>query len=155
MISCVIFRDTSGIKLTCNGANCIHSEVSQPAWCSKVWVRYSISQANNKKQSSWNRTYFFYYQLPAAWVVHRKQWNKTKGKNWAVPGFLFFSSGQQSPLKTGKVGTKPCPFFSPLHSVMLCSFSHVWDPAGILVVPGPGLWVEVAGEPISNNAESL
>lgn len=50
MISCVIFKDTSGIKLTCNGANCIHSEVSQPAWCSEVWVRYSIPQAIDKKQ---------------------------------------------------------------------------------------------------------
>lgn len=40
---------------------------------------------------------------------------------------------------------------------MLCSDapSHGWDKAGISVEPVPAPWAEVAGEPISNKAESL
>lgn len=129
MIACVIFRDTSGIKLTCSGANFIHSEVSQPAWCSKVWLRYSIPQAIDEKTSSWNRRYFFYYQLPAAWVVHRKQWAKGKKLSSARLSLSLLRTAVtlkncRFPLASGKVGTKRCPSLSSSFSKTLFTLSQ-------------------------------
>lgn len=83
------------------------------------------SVALDKKTSSWNRRYFFYYQLPAAWVVHRKQWNNTKGKKVSCARLSLFLLRAAATLKNWQSGNQTLSFVLPAFSNTLFTLSEL------------------------------